>query len=878
MSILVLNPISDVSIYAPSATNTTLPAQPYFGVGQQGAGTLTARALLKFDVSGIPAGAVVNSVLLTLYHESSGVGTTVVQLSVRKLTKSWTAVAANDVTWERNTVSSAWDLPGGDFYTGSTLAYKNCSPANLLGTPEIFTSNGSFLTAVREWISDVSANNGVIVKLNFETTNAYFYFCSTEHGTAGYKPQLTIDYTPLPELAAPAQTSVNGEACSGSPVNITGDVTLLWSNVSNESSYAWEVWTGNNRTGTLVGSGTTAVDVTTELLNLSLTAGATYYWSVKAVGDAINYSDSSWTSGCPFIVTGVVLASPAQTSVQGQSCSGAPLTIFGTLIPNLSWSNVGNEDGFEWEVYETVGDVLIEDGSTDVNVTSISPAPLEISTSYYWRVRAIGDGVNYVNSPWVSGCSFSIVSSSASQVVVTSVSGFAVGDIIDVGISTAAERVMIIAITGSTLTVTPALSVTPSVGTVVAQADTGYTLYGTTTADRYIIENVKTGLYRLKVVANSKFGVSSGKLSPTIFVPIDGLTDVMPTVTGLTGTLTDKITLDWTDVANPATFKRFSGYEVRTSNSGWGDASYFARTKESKLESRRISSRSMTFYVRAYDKAGNYSAYSASITVSNSAPSAPSIGTISFPTEGVTRGYRVPLTVTPSDVTLVRVYAGTSSGFSPNADSMCAEMSYEDFTSGSPVVTVEVPFTVDDYTTRKLYFKAGTRDQLTELFNDEAISSPATLFDPVGQNLAAIDPDELPNISFPENWTQGFGSNGDGSNGTWLDAFTVFNVAIPHGATYLVIPVTTYSSSMSGADWMRYSVYVNGQRGEVLSLNHGNGYSFNTTKTGNILVDVTGAVGTRKNVVFQIWYNLFGASRTWGIGVTAANAGSVYFQ
>jgi hypothetical protein len=66
---------------------------------------------------------------------------------------------------------------------------------------------------------------------------------------------------------------------------------------------------------------------------------------------------------------------------------------------NLSWTNVANETSYklEWSANGTTGWTQIG-GTIAANTTTFNHTGLSVSTPYYYRVSAIGDGVTYATS------------------------------------------------------------------------------------------------------------------------------------------------------------------------------------------------------------------------------------------------------------------------------------------------------------------------------------------------------------------------------------------------------------------------------------------------------------------------------------------------
>ncbi len=104
-------------------------------------------------------------------------------------------------------------------------------------------------------------------------------------------------------LSVPAPVGVDTQTCNGTITTSDSTPELEWTNVSSESGYEWEVWTGSDCTGTLISTGSVSADVTSADVNVDLADGQ-YYWHVRALGDGETYCDSYWSGTCDFLVIG----------------------------------------------------------------------------------------------------------------------------------------------------------------------------------------------------------------------------------------------------------------------------------------------------------------------------------------------------------------------------------------------------------------------------------------------------------------------------------------------------------------------------------------------------------------------------------------------
>ncbi len=145
-------------------------------------------------------------------------------------------------------------------------------------------------------------------------------------------------------LSVPSAVGVDAQLCSTEIVTSNNTPILEWSNVSNEGGFDWEVWTGPNRSGTMMESGSALIDETTATVPVSLADGR-YHWVIKAIGDGETYCDSYWSESCEFSILGggmsltwarVLSAKGASFSVSSDSDGGY---IFGGRIDPASDGN-----------------------------------------------------------------------------------------------------------------------------------------------------------------------------------------------------------------------------------------------------------------------------------------------------------------------------------------------------------------------------------------------------------------------------------------------------------------------------------------------------------------------------------------------------------
>ena len=199
----------DNTLYQTSDGSLSDALGPHFYVGEN-SNNLARRGLVAFDLTGVPANAVVSSATLTLNMSRRGPSAADHTVSIHSLTRNWgegtsnagdpggtgDASTAGDATWLHAFYSSTfWTTPGGDF-----------SPT--VSASLITTSNGAYpvtsagLAAdVQRWIQSPATNFGWILIGNESAPTTADRFDSRNNTTAGVGPTLTVVYA-VPEPAA----------------------------------------------------------------------------------------------------------------------------------------------------------------------------------------------------------------------------------------------------------------------------------------------------------------------------------------------------------------------------------------------------------------------------------------------------------------------------------------------------------------------------------------------------------------------------------------------------------------------------------------------------------------------------------------------------
>lgn len=150
-------------------------------------GSENVKALVRFDLSSIPASAVISSATLSLYnysHQPSINGGTV---SVHPVTKPW---AETQATWHIYSTGNSWAAAGmqagGDYITGSQASIAIDTSINVW-------RNFDVTAMVQQWVNGAVANNGFVVRSSTYGVKPHFY-SSNYLSDISLRPKLTVIY------------------------------------------------------------------------------------------------------------------------------------------------------------------------------------------------------------------------------------------------------------------------------------------------------------------------------------------------------------------------------------------------------------------------------------------------------------------------------------------------------------------------------------------------------------------------------------------------------------------------------------------------------------------------------------------------------------
>lgn len=204
---LVATPAMDVTLYEDNAGALANGTGEFLFFGRVGGigGEELRRAMIKFDLSSIPANADIEAVSLTVEinkHPTPGEGGLA---TLHRVTNSWvegptdatgnegigSLSASNDVTWiHRAFPASNWSQPGGDFIAQASGGAGYGVEIESLE----FDSTPGLRADVTAWVSNPASNHGwILLGREDEALTARRVYARESVGEA--VPTLTVDYS-----------------------------------------------------------------------------------------------------------------------------------------------------------------------------------------------------------------------------------------------------------------------------------------------------------------------------------------------------------------------------------------------------------------------------------------------------------------------------------------------------------------------------------------------------------------------------------------------------------------------------------------------------------------------------------------------------------
>jgi hypothetical protein len=209
--VLQLTSVKDNTLYHSTTGALSNGAGEAFFTGKTQQGQIR-RGLLAFDLSGLPAGAVITDVSLTLHCSAAAPAGAPTMVSLHRATANWgegtsfsdpgglgAPATPGDATWLHTFFDTQfWATAGGDF-AGAASGTQNVE------NPGVYTwTGGGLLADVQAWLANPSTNFGWLMKDGEGVNGSARRFDSRESQIAANRPLLTITYIPTPGVTTVA--------------------------------------------------------------------------------------------------------------------------------------------------------------------------------------------------------------------------------------------------------------------------------------------------------------------------------------------------------------------------------------------------------------------------------------------------------------------------------------------------------------------------------------------------------------------------------------------------------------------------------------------------------------------------------------------------
>jgi hypothetical protein len=200
----------DNSLYEDTLGGLSNGSGPTFFAGNTlgGVGSRTRRGLIEFDLSVIPSGSIIHSVVLDLYLVQAQSFPT--DVGLHEVLAEWgegtssagnrggggTAATANDATWLHTFFNGTfWAGAGGDFVAAASAT----SVIGGEGVSYEWTSTAALVADVQGWVDAPATNHGWLLRGDESQGGTAKAFATREDSNEARQPSLTVTFTPVPE-------------------------------------------------------------------------------------------------------------------------------------------------------------------------------------------------------------------------------------------------------------------------------------------------------------------------------------------------------------------------------------------------------------------------------------------------------------------------------------------------------------------------------------------------------------------------------------------------------------------------------------------------------------------------------------------------------
>jgi gliding motility-associated-like protein len=204
--------------------NAQLPAVAWTFSGTPG----TIRGVVEFNLSSIPANAVINSAYLSLYAwgQNNGLG-------------QHSSLSGSNIGWIQR-VTTMWDEQTVTWNTQPSTTSQNQVVLHESNSPNEDYLNMDVTALVQDMLDNPSSSFGFLISEQVESYYRRLNFCSSDHTDPARRPKLVITYTGIGNPGQQIDLGPDTEICPGQVITLSGYMTnanYLWQNGSTGSTF-----------------------------------------------------------------------------------------------------------------------------------------------------------------------------------------------------------------------------------------------------------------------------------------------------------------------------------------------------------------------------------------------------------------------------------------------------------------------------------------------------------------------------------------------------------------------------------------------------------------------------------------------------------------
>jgi hypothetical protein len=253
----------------------------------------------------------------------------------------------------------------------------DCQFQNLISTQGFSNITAASTFVGMSVVSSTAANT-------FYTLDTAFLLATSGYGYNGALFGFNDTFIGAPTLTSPADKAQVADQTS---------TVLTWAAFTGATKYEVAINPASDFSGTAIGitDATTPSTTSTSATTLTLTAGSTYYWKVRAnsqqVGTVTTNLYSRWATVRSFVTTLPAVGGAAPLTLV-PVIGSTTVAVDGTF----SWPTVAGATSYDFVLAEDQGTAnhfaIIDFGdTTSINAYKLKE-PLKYSTAYWWEVRA----------------------------------------------------------------------------------------------------------------------------------------------------------------------------------------------------------------------------------------------------------------------------------------------------------------------------------------------------------------------------------------------------------------------------------------------------------------------------------------------------------